>query len=260
MLVVGADDLGLSEGVDRAIVDAHRRGIVRSTSLLVTFPRGAEAAALALAERDLEVGLHLDLVEGRPVTDPARVPTLVGADGRFRGLAALAASLATGRVRLTEVATELRAQVARARELGAPALAWDSHRHAHLLPQVARVVGALGRELGARWIRRAAPPRPTVGWKQVLLGVATVGSGAFFRGIPGNDWYVDLTSRRPPADAAWVALLAALPGVGEVSGHPGIAPLDGDPLAPLRPRDLALLTDPLLVRALGRDSVRWRVG
>ncbi len=76
MLVVTADDLGYSEGVDRAILHAHREGIVRSTSLLVTFPRAAEAAALARAEPGLEVGLHLDLVEGTPVSYPAAVRTL----------------------------------------------------------------------------------------------------------------------------------------------------------------------------------------
>ena len=70
-VVVTADDLGLSAGVTRGILEAHRRGVVRSTSLLVTFPAGEESAALALAEPDLEVGLHIDLVGGRPASDPA---------------------------------------------------------------------------------------------------------------------------------------------------------------------------------------------
>ena len=51
-VVVTADDLGLSPGVTRGIFEAHRRGVVRSTSLLVTFASSAEAAALARAERD----------------------------------------------------------------------------------------------------------------------------------------------------------------------------------------------------------------
>jgi predicted glycoside hydrolase/deacetylase ChbG (UPF0249 family) len=259
MLVVSADDLGLAESVDRAIVAAHRDGIVRSTSLLVTFPRSEEAAAMARAEPDLEIGLHLDLVEGAPVADPARVRTLVDRDGRFRGLSGLFGGLATRRVHAHEVATEVRAQVERARSLGTPALAWDSHRHVHLFPLVARVVGALGRELGARWIRRAAPPGARVGWKQTALGIATAGSAPFLRGVPGSDWYLDLTSERRVPDAAWVALLATLPGVGELSAHPATAVVDGDPLGGRRERDLALLTDPLLRSALGRDVVRWRV-
>ncbi len=259
MLVVTADDLGLSDSVDRGIVAAHRDGIVRSTSLLVTFPRSAESAALARCEPDLEVGLHIDLVEGTPVSDPSRVPTLVDGEGRFRGMTELFAGVSTGRVRAGEIAAEVRAQVERARALGTPALAWDSHRHVHLFPLVARVVGALGRELGARWIRRAAPPGARVGWKQTALGIATAGSGPFLRGVPGGDWYLDLTSERRTPDPAWVALLATLGGVGELSAHPGTAADVGDPLAARRPGDLALLTDPLLRSALGRDVVRWRV-
>jgi predicted glycoside hydrolase/deacetylase ChbG (UPF0249 family) len=233
---------------------------VRSTSLLVTFPRAAEAAEIARTERGLEVGLHLDLVEGTSVTDPAAVASLVDDDGRFVGLTDLGMRLATGRVRASELALEVRAQVARARALGAPALAWDSHRHVHLFPLIARVVAAVAREQGARWVRRATPPGWPVAWKAGLLGVATAGSRLFLRDIPGSDWYVDLTSRQPPPDASQVALLAALPGLGELSAHPGTPDGDGmDPLAARRPLDLALLTDPLLRTALGDDTVRWRV-
>jgi len=260
MLVVTADDLGYSEAVDGAIIQAHREGIVRSTSLLVTFPRAADAAELARVEHRLEVGLHLDIVEGTPVTDPAAVGSLVGADGRFVGLVDLGLRLATGRVRASELAAEVRAQVARARALGTPALAWDSHRHVHLFPLVARVVAAVAKEEGARWVRRATPPGWPLAWKAGLLGAATAGSRPFLRGIPGSDWYVDLTSRRPPPAPSDVALLAALPGLGELSAHPGAPGDDGrDPLAARRPLDLALLTDPLLRTALGGDAVRWRV-
>jgi predicted glycoside hydrolase/deacetylase ChbG (UPF0249 family) len=260
MLVVTADDLGFSDAVDRAILQAHREGIARSTSLLVTFPRAAEAAELARAEHDLEVGLHLDLVEGTPVADPTAVASLIGANGRFVGLTDLGLRLATGRVRASELALEVRAQVARARELGTPALAWDSHRHVHLFPLVARVVATVAKEQGARWVRRATPPGWPLAWKAGLLGAATAGSRLFLRDIPGSDWYVDLTSRRPPPTASDVALLAALPGLGELSAHPGAAGGDGaDPLAARRRLDLALLIDPLLRTALGGDAVRWRV-
>lgn len=261
-LVVTADDLGLSPGVTRGILEAHRDGVVGSTSLLVTFPNAEQAAALALAETGLEVGLHIDLVGGHPISDPALVPTLVDEEGRFRPLGELLRRLATGRVRATELATEIRAQVARARALGTPALAWDSHRHVHLFPLVARVVAALARDEGARWIRRGAPPRPTRSWKATLLGISSAGSDIFLRGIKGSDWYVDLTSRRPRPDAAWVGLLAAYGGLGEVSCHPGYADdalRATDALVEAREADLALLTDPLLRIAFGDDTVRWRV-
>ncbi len=254
-LVVTADDLGLSPAVTRGIIEAHRRGVVRSASLLVTYPGAEEAAALARAEHGLEVGLHLDLVGGSPAADPATVPSLIGPDGRFHRLGELTRLLALGRVRAGELAREIRAQAARARAWGVEARAWDSHRHAHLLPPVARVVGAVAREEGVRWLRRAAPPTLPRAAKPAALAVATALAAPFLRGIPGNDWYVDLSSWRPPLDAGAVALFAARPGVGEIGAHPGSlddALAARDPLRARRVDELRILTDPLLVAAISR--------
>lgn len=260
-VVVTADDLGLSAGVTRGILEAHRRGVVRSTSLLVTFPAAQEAAVLALAERDLEVGLHLDLVSGQPVSDPAIIPSLCDEDGRFYPLPIFTRRLFTGRVRATDLAAEIRAQSARARSWGVPALAWDSHRHVHLMPPVARVVGRVARDLGVRWVRRARAPRLRPQLKTVSLHAASLVSDLAFRGIRGPSWYVDLTSQRPRLDAAGVALLAAYGGLGELSAHPGYVDDDlrlRDALVHERTDDLALLTDPLLRAALGPSGVTWR--
>lgn len=257
-LVVTADDLGLSPAVTRGVLASHRRGIVRSASLLVTFPDGEAAAAAARELPGLEVGLHLDLVEGTPAADPARVRTLVDDDGRFLALGRFVRALFTGRIRASEVATEVRAQAARARSWGLDATAWDSHRHMHALPLVARVVGAVAREEGVRYLRRPAPPAVWHGPKAWALRAACRAASPFLRGIPGNDWYVDLSSWR--GDAAAVALLAAYGGVGEIGAHPGEATDGdgGDPLARRRPEELALLTDPLLLSALADEAVSWR--
>ena len=261
-LVVTADDLGLSPGVTKGILEAHRSGVVRSTSLLTTFPASEAGAAQAIAERGLEVGVHLDLVGGWPNADPSAVKTLVDADGRFHPLPEFTKRLLTGRVRASEVATELRAQIERARSWGVPAVAWDSHRHVHLMPPVARVVGSLAKELGARWIRRGRAPGLGFAPKKLAVHLSTMVSELALRGTPGNAWYIDLTSARPRFDATSVALLATLPGIGELGAHPGYADEAlrlADPLVDGREDDLVLLTDPLLQEALGRDCVVWRV-
>ena len=261
-LVVTADDLGLSRGVTDGILESHRRGVVRSTSLLVTYPSSEAGAACARAEPGLEIGLHLDLVGGAPATDPARVRSLVDPEGRFVPLSELVRRLATARISAREVAAELRAQSALARSWGITPLAWDSHRHVHALPQLARIVGAVAREEGVRWIRRSRSASPWHGIKATALRYATVVSEPFYRGIPGTSWYIDLTSWRPEGSAA-IALLATKVGVGEIGAHPGYPDAelrDTDSLTDRRPADLALLTDPLLRSALGRDAIAWRVG
>ena len=261
-VIVGADDLGLSPGITQGILESHRDGVVRSTSLLVTFPDAEEAAVLARAERGLEVGLHIDLVGGEPVSDPARVRSLVGADGRFHRLPQFAARLLSGRIRLAEVATEVRAQAARAREWGIEPLAWDSHRHTHLMPPASRVVAIVARQEGVRYLRRARPPRLAATAKAQLLGAASLVSAALLRGLPGNDWFVDLTALPSRPDPAAVALYAAYPGRGEIVAHPGrpdeALRATGDGLTLRRFDDLAVLIDPLLKTAIG-DAVRWRV-
>ena len=59
-LIVNADDFGYSHGINRGVAEAHTRGIVTSTSLMVNAPRAREAAALARDLPSLSVGLHVN--------------------------------------------------------------------------------------------------------------------------------------------------------------------------------------------------------
>ncbi len=69
-LIINADDFGISTGVNRGIFEAHRRGVVTSTSLMVNRPACDDAAALARELPELDVGLHVDFedVAGDPET------------------------------------------------------------------------------------------------------------------------------------------------------------------------------------------------
>lgn len=87
LLVVNADDFGLSEGVNTGIVQAHAGGIVTSTSLMVDAPGAERAAALARRHPRLSVGLHF--VEPRHVDldDPAQAESELARQlARFRAL------------------------------------------------------------------------------------------------------------------------------------------------------------------------------
>ena len=84
-VVVTADDFGLCEAIDDAICLLHDRGVVGRTSLLVNTPL-FESSVTALRSRPaLEVAVHLNLTDGRPVLPPEDVPTLVDGRGCFRG-------------------------------------------------------------------------------------------------------------------------------------------------------------------------------
>src|SRR5947209_2831162 len=63
LLIVNADDFGMSHGVNQGIIESHEHGIVTSASLMVRWPCAGEAAVYAQEHTDLSVGLHVDLCE-----------------------------------------------------------------------------------------------------------------------------------------------------------------------------------------------------
>src|SRR3972149_1037605 len=82
-LIVNADDFNLTEGVSRGILEAHRHGLVTSTTVMVNLPCLTQSRDLARDAPGLGLGLHLNLTFGPPALPPGRVPSLVDGDGRF---------------------------------------------------------------------------------------------------------------------------------------------------------------------------------
>jgi len=151
-LIVNADDFGLSEAVNRAVIEAHEKGIVTSTSIMAGGAAFEHAAALAARSPTLDVGVHLTLTELQPVAES--VPSLVGADGRFtRHTTDFAKRWLRGAIVLGDVRKELDAQIRRVRAHGVQPTHLDGHQHVHVLPGIARVVAQLAREHGIRAAR-----------------------------------------------------------------------------------------------------------
>src|SRR5437763_1372456 len=76
-LIINADDFGLSESVNAAVLEAYDRGILTSCSLMVAEPAAAAAARAARERPGLGVGLHLVVAGGRAALAPAALPRLV---------------------------------------------------------------------------------------------------------------------------------------------------------------------------------------
>src|ERR1700761_5356760 len=83
-LIVTSDDFGASLTVNEAVEQAHVHGILTAASLMVAGDAAADAVARAKRLPTLGVGLHLVLVEGRPMLPTSQVPDLVDATGHFR--------------------------------------------------------------------------------------------------------------------------------------------------------------------------------
>ena len=141
-LIVNADDFGLTPDVNRGIVEACRRGVLRSTTLMANGGAFADAVALAKQEPKLDVGAHLVLVGGESVARPGVVqPRTVG-------------QLLRGLPSRDEIEAELAAQMEKIQDAGVRITHVDTHKHTHLLPRVLDAVVAVARRYGTPWVRR----------------------------------------------------------------------------------------------------------
>ncbi|QGX90539.1 chitin disaccharide deacetylase [Tatumella sp. TA1] len=143
LLVVNADDFGLSKGQNYGIIEAHRHGIVTSTTAMVNGEAIADAVELSLGAPDLGVGMHFVLTLGKPLS---AMPTLTreGLLGKWVWQMA-----EEGRLPLHEITQELTSQFQRFIELfGYPPTHIDSHHHVHLLPDIYTIVEGFACEKG----------------------------------------------------------------------------------------------------------------
>jgi len=158
-LIVNADDLGLTPGVNRGILRAFQDGIVTSASLLVTGSAFDHAVALARQNPDLDIGLHLTLVEERAVLGRELIPTLVDETGRFpRTSGEFFRRAFLGRISWDEVEREIAAQIARFQKTGLQLSHLDSHQHVHMFPRVFQIVTRVAKRMDRVWIRNSAGP------------------------------------------------------------------------------------------------------
>lgn len=263
-VIVSADDFGLSEAVNEAVVRAHRDGILTAASLMVAGPAAADAVRRARALPGLRVGLHLVAIEGPAVLPPAAIPDLVGTDGRFPS-----DQLRLGlryafhpRVR-RQLAAEIAAQFAAFAATGLNLDHADAHKHMHLHPTVGRLMIAEGRRHGLRALRVPAEPpsvlmaaggRPGLGdralflWSRLLRAQARRAGLAVADACFGLAWSGHMTADR------LAALFPLLPsGVSEVYSHPAVT--RDAALVALMPdyepeAELAALLDPAVAAAL----------
>lgn len=239
-LIVNADDFGLTAGVSRGILEAHRRGIVTSTTLMANLPvDGALLAELKVSR--LGVGLHLNLTLGQPISPAEEIPSLLDADGKFfRDPLRQAAE-----AKAEEIELELRAQLATFIRLrGQKPTHLDSHHHVGRHLPIREVVIALAEELGVPLRCQDAETRRDVRGRGLK-------SPEHFFGESGPEAY--WSSER------LLSHLAALPeGASEFMTHPGYFDQDLAYSRYGRQREVELrgLTDPAVSEAVVARGIR----
>ena len=233
-LIINADDFGIHAAVNEAVIDAHRRGILTSTSLLAAGPAFEEAVALARQCPGLGIGIHLCLVGSLPTVLPSRqVSSLVGEDGLLpESYVEFIKKAYTGKIDYTQVYAELEGQIQKILATGLPITHVDSHQHLHVLPPLWNIVQTLMKTYD---LHRLRIPREAYSFKMLLAkpvraagrdGLTYLARRAMADvrrlGYTTSDYFWGMVDGGMMNEANLSYIIGQLPfGVHEIMMHPG---------------------------------------
>lgn len=244
-LIVNADDFGLTAGVNRAILELHRAGVLTSATLMARAAATDEAIQMALSAPSLGVGCHVVLVDGEPVLSPLKeIPHLANpSDGRFRpSLIGFLNWLSRDSDRrwpfrgraIREIEAEASAQIALLQSRGLRLTHIDTHKHTHMFPAVLRPVLRAARAAGIRAVRNPFEPEWSLratsggGWiRRVEVRLLRRFEPAFQRivaeeGFTTTDGAIGVLATGTLEAATLDSLLRKVPeGTWELVTHPG---------------------------------------
>ncbi len=280
-LIVNADDLGWTEGVNRGIAEAHRKGLVTSTSLLANGRAFDSALEVAHANPELGVGVHLNLSDGRPTAKPEDVRGLLNSAGELEGSPeSLLLRIASRGLEPIEVEREWDAQIQKIRNAGIAPTHLDGHKHVQMLPGLFEVALRLAKKHHIRAIRVSHEESKL---RAVLSSGGEQNAGVLWKqGVQARGLKLLARDAREMADHAGVVttnyfcgiaqtgvltregvenLLRNLPeGATELMCHPGYADEDlkrsATRLQQSRQTEVEILTDPGIRKLVATQGIR----
>lgn len=132
-LIINADDFGQTKGITKAIIKAHKSGIVTSTTVIVNYPDFEDYTVKEINKNlDLSYGIHVNLVDGFALTGKS---SLTNKRGEFLGLGKFVYKLYTFQIKTNDLEKEIEAQIIKLNSIVKISHA-DSHRHTHMMPGV----------------------------------------------------------------------------------------------------------------------------
>jgi len=159
-LIVNADDFGQTAGINRAVLELHKAGLLTSATLMARAAATDQAIEIARATPTLGVGCHIVLSDGEPVLPSALVPSLLNPSTNLfiQGLPVFLGRLLTGRIRAEEIEAEVTAQIQYLQSRGIHVTHVDTHKHTHIFPRVLRPLLRGARACGIHLVRNPFEP------------------------------------------------------------------------------------------------------
>lgn len=159
-LIVNADDFGQTPGINRAILELHRAGLLTSATLMARAAATDQAIEIARAAPTLGVGCHIVLTDGEPALPPAQIPSLLDPSANLfiPRLAVFLGRLFSGHIRAEDIETEATAQIQYLQSRGLHVTHVDTHKHTHTFPRVLRPLLRAARACGIHSVRNPFEP------------------------------------------------------------------------------------------------------
>jgi predicted glycoside hydrolase/deacetylase ChbG (UPF0249 family) len=205
-IIICADDYGCSDAISRAILDLAARRRISATSCMTASPHWRDHGPwLADVRADIDIGLHITLVDEAPLT---RMPN-TASNGVLPGIGTLILKSYLGQLDLTEIEAEIRAQAAAFEAvMGFAPQHLDGHLHTHVLPGIRDVVLTLAQSITPRpWVRNISER-----FSRILKRGVAVPKAAFLSALgagiarsvsmPMNDGFSGIHDFSPDSDYA----------------------------------------------------------
>ncbi len=277
LLVVNADDFGMSPGINAGIIEGFEQGVLTSASIMVNAPAFEEAVELARGLQGLGIGVHLNVLRGKAVLPAAEIPSLVDPAGRFvRSPISLCCAILRKRVDLDHLSREFSAQIELALEAGLRLTHLNSEKHVHMYPPIFARVVKLAEQYGiraVRWTGQHPSARDVIGFNRrsykdllVSLCARVCRKPLDGTGVISNDHFYGLLETGSLTAEVFRGIVTRLEdGVTEIMCHPGHVGQDlqeafqtmgTSSLVSSRELELQTLTDPTLRAYIDAVSAR----
>ncbi|MBV9551095.1 MAG: hopanoid biosynthesis-associated protein HpnK [Alphaproteobacteria bacterium] len=267
-LIITADDFGAARQVNDAVLETHAHGVLTAASLMVGAPAAADAVARARATPSLRVGLHLVLVDGKPVLPPSQIPDLVDGKGEFRNDMARAGAAMFFRPSVQkQVEAEIAAQFDAFRATGLHFDHVNAHKHFHLHPTIAALMVKYAVRHGVKGARVPLEPQgvlaqiePRKAWAVAMI---TRSFGEKLRrrfaraGIAAPDQVFGLAWSGAMTAPRLKGIVENLPaGLTEIYLHPATGPYPGSAPGYAYGDERAALLNPAVIAATQGQDIR----
>ena len=151
-LIVNADDYGLDQAACDAILYLSEKMLISSTSVMANMVTDAQLEKIVL-QKNISTGWHINIIEGKPLSHPEEISSIVNQNGEFLSSKALLLKAMSGRLKKDHISIEMKTQYNKLLNAGINISHADAHQHTHQLPIIGPEILKILHRLGIRRIR-----------------------------------------------------------------------------------------------------------